>query len=575
MQVEPLLPVWIIGTIAIALMVVFGWLEWKRNTKLLGLRLSAVVAMMLSVMLYLLQPGIPRTRITNGVVVLTPNYLAAQVDSVRAQHPDFRFLVLPEAASYPNAEKLNSINEVLTYQDQIRVVMGDGLPEWALPKAIKFIMGTKPNGIISLHKPDKIIANRKAILTGVWNGEATSLVLVGPGGTLDSVQVKAGANPFSLSFKPQQTGKFLFALKASATKSEEIPIEVLPIRSLKILMLQAYPSAETRYLKNFLIEQGHGVAMRTQVSKSNYRTEFGNRKSINLNRITADLLNEFDLVILANETVLSKAEQVVLEKSIRSGLGLLWLSTSEEMQKSFFGFEAAPYADDTARVQLEDKEIVLPAVAMQIKSEITPVIANANRTLSGYKVLGAGKLGVHLLQEAYTLLVKGEQDYYGSLWSPVLEALARPVFLTTKIKIKNDFPIYPHEPVEIEIISSQPLPEVMMDSVSLPLREDAVIDNYWTTTFWTTQPGWHAVTSLVDSSTTNFYVSKPKAWQGIRSTNLQTLNNTNQASSVNSMPEQSTVDYADRKVEVKRISPLWFFILFLLSAGFLWLVPKL
>jgi hypothetical protein len=115
----------------------------------------------------------------------------------------------------------------------------------------------------------------------------------------------------------------------------------------------------------------------------------------------------------------------------------------------------------------------------------------------------------------------------------------------------------------------------MVDSVSPPLREDAVIDNYWTTTFWATQPGWHAVTSLADSITTSFYVSKPEAWQGIRSMNLQTLNRANQSTSVNSMPEQPRVDSADGKVEIKRISPLWFFILFLLSAGFLWLVPKL
>jgi len=566
MQVNPLIPLWIIVTVSIAFTLLFGWLEWKRNTKLLMVRLVAIALMMLSVLFYLLQPATQRERTTSGVVVLTKNYRVAQADSVRAKNPDFRFIVMPDAAPYLNAQPLTSANEVLDYKDEIKIIAGDGLPSWALPDSgFNFLAGTKPNGIVNLNKPEKIYANRKVNLTGVWNGAATTLVLVSPGGIVDSVNVAAGTNSFALSFTPQQTGTFLFSLKASTSKEEVLPVEVLPTRSLQVLMLQSYPSAETRYLKSFLIEQGHAVAMRTQVSKTNYRTEFGNRSSINLNRITTELLNEFDLVILANETALTKTDQAVLETATRSGLGLLWLPAVEELQKPLFGFEVSNFADDTAHVRVNNKTIVLPAVAARIKTDV-PSLANARSTLNGYNFSGAGKIGVQLLQETYTQLTTGEPEMYSTLWSPLLEALARPTSVATKIKVKNDFPIYVQEPIEIEMISNQSLPELVVDSVALPLRENVVIDNYWTTSFWAAQSGWHAVTSPADSTITNFYVFKSDQWQGVRSSALQNLNRAHESAYANE--SETTV------VETKRISSFWFFILFLLSAGFLWLVPK-
>ncbi|TXI68795.1 MAG: hypothetical protein E6Q41_03605 [Cyclobacteriaceae bacterium] len=568
MQIEPLVPVWIIATAGIALMMLFGWLEWKRNTKFLPARLTAAMVMVLSVLLYLLQPAVQRERTTSGVMVLTQNYQIAQADSVRAKHPDFRFLVMPGAAPYSNGQQLISASEVLNYKDEIRIIAGDGLPAWALPKSgFRFLGGIKQAGIVNLNIPDKIYANRKTTLTGLWNGAATTLMLEGPGGTLDSIRLVAGTNPFALSFTPQQTGKFLFSLKASATKLEEVlPLEVLPMRSLQILMFQSYPSAETRYMKNFLIEQGHGVAIRTQISKTSYRTEFGNLTSINLNRITSELLKEFDLVILANETALTKNDQMVLEKATRSGLGLLWLCSAEELQNPMFGFKVSLVAADTAHLQVEEKEIVLPAVPANINPDIT-VHANARRTLSGYNFSGVGKIGVQLLQETYTQQATAEAEIYSALWTPLLEALARPVSRATKVIVKNDFPIYLHEPIEIEVISSQAMPELVIDSIALPLREDLVIDNYWSTSFWATQPGWHTVTATVDSVSTNFYVHKHSAWQGVKSSVLQTRNRANQ--SADNTKQETFV------VEQKRISPLWFFILFLLSAGFLWLAPKL
>lgn len=565
LQVEPLLPLWIIVSVGAALLLLVSWLEWKRNTKYVAARLVAVVLMMLSIVLYLLQPGFQDERNSQGVIVLTQNYLSTKADSVRTMNPNLRLFVMPDAAPYAGAHRLGTRNEILDFQQEVRIVLGDGLPGWALPESgFQFIPGVKQKGIIMLNVPERIYANRKVKIEGVWRGDATSITLLGPGGKVDSVRLLAGESKFALSFTPPQSGKSLYKLRSSPTAEETLPIDVLPARALEILLMQSYPSAETRYLKNFLIDQGHRVAVRTQVSKTSFRSEFGNRTSLNLSRITPELLKEFDLVVLANEMALSKTEQRVLENSIRSGLGLLWLGTNEEM--SLFGLETVPHLDDTARIRLEGKQFVFPAVSTQIKSKVVPVLANANRTLSGYKVSGTGKIGFQLLQETYTLLVNEESDVYGFLWSSLLETLVRPLSEPTKINVRNVFPIYPNEPLEIEVIASQPLPEVRLDSVVLPLREDVVIDGFWETTGWTTQSGWHSITAE-DSTTTSFYVLKGGAWQALRSSALQSLNRARQSTAMANA--ESTV------TEFSRVSQRWFFILFLVSAGFLWLAPKL
>lgn len=567
LQVEPLLPLWIIVSVGTTLLLLVGWLEWKRNAKYVAARLVAVILMMLSIVLYLLQPGFQNERNSQGVIVLTQNYLSTKADSVRTMNPNLRLLVMPDAAPYAGAHRLSTRNEILDFQQEIRIVLGDGLPGWALPESgFQFIPGVKQKGIITLNVPERIYANRKVKIEGVWRGDATSLTLFGPGGRVDSVRLLAGESKFALSFTPRQSGKFLYKLRSSPTAEETLPIDVLPARALEILLMQSYPSAETRYLKNFLIDQGHRVAVRTQVSKTSFRSEFGNRTSLNLSRITPELLKEFDLVVLANEMALSKTEQGVLESSIRSGLGLLWLCTNEEVQKPYFGLESVLHPDDTARVRLEGKQFVFPAVSTQIKSKVVPVLANADRTLSGYKVSGTGKIGFQLLQETYTLIVKEESEVYGFLWTSLLETLVRPIAEPAKINIRNVFPIYPNEPVEIDVIASQPLPEVRLDSVVLPLREDVVIDGFWETIGWTTQSGWHSVTAE-DSTTTSFYVSKGGAWQALRSSALQSLNQARQSTAMANA--ETTV------TEFSRVSQRWFFILFLVSAGFLWLAPKL
>ena len=66
-----------------------------------------------------------------------------------------------------------------------------------------------------------------------------------------------------------------------------------------------YPTAEARYLKNFLIEKGHSVVARFQVSKNNYNHEYGNHEVVRLDRLTAEAIQSFDVMIVDYESLVS------------------------------------------------------------------------------------------------------------------------------------------------------------------------------------------------------------------------------------------------------------------------------
>lgn len=553
-------PVGVVIAVASALLLFFGWLEWKREARFLVARWMALLIATLSLMAFVLRPSYSTHAGSEGVIVLTPGYNPSTADSLTKIYPQSRVLITPDVTGNGSGQQLEHLNQLLEYRDQIRFVLGTGLPAYVLPDSgFNFLQGQLPKGITQLQIPPRIVANRKATFYGEWNGEATNLTLIGPEGRIDSVAVKSGA--FQLSFTPQQPGKFLYELEAEG-KSEMLPLEIQAPQPLDVLILQDYPSAEIRYLKNFLIDQGHRVIVRTQLSKNNFRYEYGNRGPASLTRITSDLLNGFDLLVLANESAESDATAV--RDAVRNGLGVLWLPAESELAKPPFGFVFTKVAADTAQLTFETQTLTLPA--WPVTSKDFSIVANKNRVLSGYKMEGAGKVGYQLLTETYPLIGKGQSRFYNHLWTEVIEKLARLSMQSTAIKVANPFPVYPDEPLTVEVLSSLPEPEVFLDSIRLPLRGHAIIDGYGSTTGWPQERGWHQVLSATDSVLFNFFVSEANTWMALRAANHQT----------STKARAGGVLKSGKDIPIHRsVEPLWFFVFFVLSIGFVWLAPKL
>lgn len=563
--------------ILISFTVFFILLEWKRKTPYLSVRIISVLLMMVALAGFLIRP-LYKVTSSEQIILLTPDYNKSQVDSLLSLYPTLSVFHSPGANSFRNSIAVKSYHDLTDKQDNIAFIMGQGLPPEALDlfefRNYQFISAPYPEGIIRLSLPDNILPNRKSTIEGIYNNRSKYLkiFLEGPGGKEDSVSFSSnGFQYFKLSFLPKEPGKFLYTIHLEDSIKEKVPVRVKKQKSLNILFIQHYPTFETRYLKEFLGNH-HRLLFRYQISKNRYRYEFVNRKSEVLNQLSKESLSDFDLLIIDSDALqsLGTSETKNLQSAIEEGLGMLTVfNSSPSGLKNILPFKFKRFAVDTAHINPGgSKKNILPAwpFSVQPEASIVSTVKNKNRVLSGYTYNGFGKIGFQLLQETYRLILQGDSIGYHSLWSGLLEQISRSEKAEFAIHPKIKFPFFTDSPIPIEIISSEKEPELLVNNIRIPLKENRLIDNLWSGKFWTDKPGWNKLTVGEDSTAMDLYISYKKEWRSL--------------AIANNMDETRREDLSHmQEKELKNVLlpvPQWiFYCFFLLGAGFLWLAPKL
>ena len=71
---------------------------------------------------------------------------------------------------------------------------------------------------------------------------------------------------------------------------------------------------------------------RSKISKDKFRYEYANRQSLRIDRLSPEILNEFDLFFIDQESLdaLSNNDKAALEESVKQGLGLLTFYHSKD-----------------------------------------------------------------------------------------------------------------------------------------------------------------------------------------------------------------------------------------------------
>lgn len=576
-----LFPIELVASVLLLLAILFIWLEWSRKQSFRVHRIIAVGLMMLALAGIILQPAYEVEK-SSSVILLTANYDQKKVDNLLQLNGNATLRHIDEVKSHKGSKPL-SYSELTSIQDDIQFVVGEGLPNHALDlldhKTFQFIPSEKTEGITQLQIDKSILANRTNTINGLYYNESgkTRIVLKGPAGSEDSILIeKKGDQPFQLSFQPKQTGNVLYELILKRidenTSSEILPLHIEESKSLRILFLQSYPTFETQYLKNFLTAKGHQLVLRYQLSKNNFRFEYGNLPSQQFSLLTNELLNRFDLVMLdANELkTLSASEQTTLYESIQNGLGLLMMNVDPSKETkgrvNFFPFQVQKIKTDTTSLILSKTSFTLPALPFRINasSSVKSILENKSGILTGYTNQGLGKIGFQFLQKTYQLTLAGDSISYSNLWSPVIENISRHNTSSFKIKIKTHFPIYQDEPIDLEIISSVDNPTLVADSIQIPLQEDVMLDDVWHGRVWASEAGWHMM--KLQDVFHYYYVSKAQEWKSL---------SVAQQIKANQVLSHASATTSEKIMESKTVDPIYFYLLFVLSAGFLWVAPKL
>ena len=575
----PALWVFLIAALAAVL---FGWLEIKRGKRLLIPRLVAVFLAIASLACMVLNP-VRTIKKPSAIIILTNGFDQQKLDSLRQTNAESVVYQLSDAQAGKQAIAFDHYRNLDALKGNL-YVLGQGMPPYMLAyldaASVQFFPATRADGFTRINTNKQYVANQAATIEGIFKSStASTLRLTGPGMVEDSVKLEANhADSFALAFTPKTSGLYTYTLTATdpagkITHTEQLPVEVNKQKVLSILIVAAYPSAEIRFLKNFLGAQNHKVYVRYKVSKDTYRTDFTNTAQQPIGRLQENLLNRIDLVItdIAGFTSLSSAEIEALKESERTGLGsLILLNTADvpETVKAYLNLKVARIKNDSAQLTIRKKSLKISAAPIQVSSASRLAILqqqSGGRIIAAYHTRGWGKTGFQLLYNTYTFALSGDAEMYAQLWAGIVQALSRKDLKKYDVRFTVPPPYYLNEPIDFKIIASGEKPDVRSDSVDVPLVEDPLIRNVWHGKTWAGQAGWNALTIRQDSSRHNFFVAAPGAWRNLY------IHNQQQALRQRVSFNKSGITLLSHTP----ISQTIFFITFLLSAGFLWLAPKL
>ena len=187
--------------------------------------------------------------------------------------------------------------------------------------------------------------------------------------------------------------------------------------------------------------------------------------------------------------------------------------------------------------------------------------------VSGYRRLGAGRIGTTILQNTYQLFLKGEIEIYQKLWSDIIRKISKRNEMPTKWKA-NDVLAYQNQPFHFQLSSTftDPLLRSNTDQ-RIPLIHDIDLDNVWSGVTFPRETGWNQILMENDSTEVyDFYVLKPGHWTSLEAA---------KTSSENYRYSKKNSQNSIRSSTERPIPSWWFFIIFLGSMTVLWLEPKM
>jgi hypothetical protein len=394
------------------------------------------------------------------------------------------------------------------------------------------------------------------------------------GAMSDPAEIKPGAGgDFELRTIPSQAGRAVYHLialsGADTLEQESIPVEVLPGKGLKILLLAAAPDFENRFLVNWLSEKGHSVTIRTAISKGKYDYAYRNMAVVTPDHLTPMLLDKFDVVIAdaAELKAMGGAEYSGLRRQVAGkGLGLIIKADSTSLGH---GVRALGGRDSVLRMVVTDK----PGDRPMIKDSLSRTLVSAN-------MYGAGKIILTTLNGTYVRLLSGDKKAYAALWTSILQQAAGEGAGAERWQFVPELPVV-DQPVRVMLRSAgSSLPQALMDvdevmegtrPVAVYLAQDPLLSFAWEGKYWPREAGWQTVRTL-QGALSWWYAWKKNDWHTLR--RMERMRETKEWME---RAGKEGREGAKGGIEAKMVlvSKGWFFLLFLLCCLFLWVERKI
>jgi len=588
---------WTVSVIVVcALLAIFtGWLEYKRTdrSRLFWRILALLMAIIALACIALPIAYTGETHATGDAVLLTENY---NIDSLNQGSYKTIFTMDKDIKkSYPKAVLLSGVADINTLNPAVKqlYVLGYGLDNTELEQLtvpVIYNAPVIPPGVIAVNWQQQLKTGELLSVQGRYNNTTSKpvkLVLKGLNTSLDSVDIAAGKiSDFELTATPKIAGRIsynLFAIDGKDTlEKDPIPVITEAAKTIKVLMLSASPDFESKFLKNWLSENGYAVAARASISRDKTSQDFVNMDKQPLDHLTSALLNKFDVVIgdLSALKSLSPAENSALKQEVeQNGLGVIIRADSSG--------KAVSWLDNDFKVNTpSSKSLSVPLIIQGQKSKTSPLIIDPsyitdrgsiqnlvfdgqNHVLAGNSLSGEGKLVFTTLRNTYTWELAGSSKDYSALWSLLISKSARKQTPVVGWSIRNGIATV-NEPVSLQLQSGTLPTSIAIDNANVSPEQNASIPYEWNISYWPSKFGWHQ-TAMPGNGPSWWYAYQKNDWKVIK--NLKKIADTKKYSD-----NRGIIATGEKQTDTKariEVPKAFFYILLLLACTFLWVERKL
>ncbi|MBW1299053.1 hypothetical protein [Aquimarina litoralis] len=555
------------------------WKEWVHfGKRTFWIRILVAFFAIISIAIIALKPALPALPKNTKIAILTPNYHQEALDSLQKVYKKIKLLTYKE--NYPILEQLHTLDTIF--------VLGNGIAPydfWQLEGyKTTFIKSDIPSGIIKYRYNQKATTGEKILFKGIYNNpkKGARLFLEEPGGSnVDSIILQGNKNEeIQLSTKLKIVGNYTFRITekdslGNILSKNPLPIQVVQRKSLRILIVNEFPTFETKYLKNYLAENGHEVLVKTKITKGKFKFEYFNTDRIQIGTFTEKNIESFDLIILDAVIAknLGKTSKSVLEAAIRNqGLGL-FIQPDENLfqsRKSSISFDFKREKNSETRLKDATQSRVMK-YPFSFKKEFTlqPILYSTDGAIvAAYKRVGKGRVGTAIFQGTYELLLDGKSTAYKELWSDIINDISKKqntgiYWDASKTMTRKD------QPYEFTVRTSIPDPKVKtQEGYRIGMKRNIDIPSIWKGKTFPKKNGWNHINIAQDTTAVlNYFVVDTTVWRSNMIYHKIQANSRNfDISSSNNVKTNSPVE---------PINPIGLFVFFISCLGYLWLIPKI
>jgi hypothetical protein len=524
----------------------------------------------------------------HAAVLLTPGFDADSLTNYKSEQTFTADRSIQKL--YPQA-KLIRLDELKTDSPAFSKVhvFGYGLNQDELKQLqnlpIVFHPSSSPGGVININWNQKLKAGERLTVQGRYNNlgsKAVKLILKGLSTQLDTAVIPAQkSKEFELTTMPKSEGRAVYHLLAisgaDTLENENLPVRIDPVQPLKVLILSASPDFETKFLKNWLAENGYEVTVRSTISKDKFSSEYANMQPVKVEHLNADILEQFDVVI--GDLSVLKTEGVLRYEVTQKGLGVIvradslskgssWLQTNFPIEKLAVK-NPSPIALNIRGRKNRSAPLKTDQTFIREMPSTQILLTDAqNRSLVSSSLVGSGRLVFTGITNSYNWMLAGDKDDYAAFWSLLIKNAAR------KTPVSEDWnvPQFPtvNESVDLQLQSAQSPGRIVADSSTIASVQNHNIPFEWNNRYWPTTTGWHSIKQS-NGQTHWWYVYGKDDWRAAKVS--EKLAATQRHASENPANGFVTKQIHEKvRIEVPKI---YFYLLLLAACAYLWAEAKI